>query len=231
MECAIGEYIWIAESDDLAEPRFLSHLSGVMDAHPTVGLAYCQSVKIDAAGSTIGSWEDQTDGIPGNPWRSNFVAKGRDMLRSFFLLQNVVPNASAVLLRRRCLRPDILRDAASYTINGDWYVWSNILLSADIAFVNQHYNFCRFHLQKGSVQNIDNFNNISEFYRLRGFLHEALGLSDSERETLNTSLFRLWMAQRRSMGLAKNAAEMLKVLAAAETVDPSVRTRLAAEPE
>lgn len=231
MACATGEYIWIAESDDLAAPHFLSHLSGALDAHPTVGLAYCQSVKIDAAGSTIGSWKDQTDGILGNPWKNSFVAKGRDVLRSFFLLQNVVPNASAVLLRRRCLPPDILRDAASYTINGDWYVWSNILLSADIAFVNQHYNFCRFHLQKGSIQNIDNFNNILEFYRLRGFLHDALGLSDAERQTLNAGLFRLWMTQRRSMGLAKNAPEILKVLATAETVDPSVRTRLATEPE
>jgi glycosyltransferase involved in cell wall biosynthesis len=229
--CATGKYIWIAESDDLADPHFLSHLSGVLDAHRKVGLAYCQSAKIDETGSTIGSWKDQTDGIPGNPWRSNFVAKGRDMLRSFFLFQNVVPNASAVLFRRRFLPSNVLRDAASYTINGDWYIWSNILLSADIAFVNQHHNFCRFHLQKGSVENVRNFNNILEFYRLRGFLYDALSQSAAEREALNADLFRLWMSQRRSMGLAKNAPEILKVVTAAETVDPSVRARLVAEPE
>jgi glycosyltransferase involved in cell wall biosynthesis len=229
--CATGEYIWIAESDDWADPHFLSHLSGVLDAHPTVGLAYCQSVKIDAAGSTIGSWKDQTEGIPEDPWRGSFIGKGRDMLRNFFLFQNVVPNASAVLSRRRCLPSDILRDAASYTINGDWYVWSNVLLLADIAFVNQHYNFCRFHSQQGSVQNVSNLNNITEFYRLRSFLHDALGLADAERQVLNADLFRQWMTQRRSMGLAKNAPEMLKVLTAAEAVDPSARTRLAAEPE
>jgi glycosyltransferase involved in cell wall biosynthesis len=231
LACATGEYVWIAESDDLADPHFLSHLSSVLDANRTVGLAYCQSAKIDETGSTIGSWKDQTDGIPGDLWRSSFVAKGRDVLRRFFLFQNVVPNASAVLLRRLCLPPDTLRDAASYTINGDWYVWSNILLLADIAFVNQHHNFCRLHSQKGSVQNIRNFNNILEFYRLRGFLHDALGLSDAERQTLNADLFRLWMNQRRSMGLAKSAHEILKVLAAAEMVDPSAKTRLAAEPE
>jgi glycosyltransferase involved in cell wall biosynthesis len=231
MACATGKYIWIAESDDLADPHFLSHLSGLLDAHRKVGLAYCQSAKIDETGSTIGSWKDQTDGIPGNPWRGDFVAKGRDVLRSFLLFQNVVPNASAVLFRRRFLRPNILRDAAGYTINGDWYIWSNVLLSSDIAFVNQHHNFCRFHVQKGSVENVRNFNNILEFYRLRGFLHDALGLSDAERETLNADLFRLWMNQRRSLGLSKNASEMLKVLTVAETVDPSVRTRLAAEQE
>lgn len=226
--CAAGDYIWIAESDDVADPQFLAQLAGVLDAHPKVGLAYCQSVKIDAAGAAIGSWRDQTDGIPGNPWRDSFVAAGRSMLRSFFLFQNVVPNASAVLWRRRCLGADVLREAAGYTINGDWYVWSNILLAADLAFVNRNWNFCRFHAQKGSTPNIRNFNNIVEFYRLRGFLYDALGLSDTERQALNAELFQLWMNQRRAMGLAKDAPETLKVLAAAEPIDATVRTRLAA---
>ncbi|HUC49344.1 MAG TPA: glycosyltransferase family A protein [Xanthobacteraceae bacterium] len=226
--CATGDYIWIAESDDVADLQFLAQLSGVLDAHPNVGLAYCQSLKIDAAGGTIGSWKDQTDRIPGNPWRNSFVATGQRMLRDFFLFHNVVPNASAVLWRRNCLVADVLRNAAGYTINGDWYVWSNILLAADLAFVNQNWNCCRFHLQKGSAPNIRNFNNIVEFYRLRGFLYDALGLSDTERRALNAGLFQLWTAQRRSMGLAKNAPETLKVLAAAESVDPTVRARLAA---
>ena len=227
--CAAGEYIWIAESDDFANPHFLSRLSGVLDAHPAVGLAYCQSIKVDAAGAAIGSWKDQTDRIPLNPWRTSFVANGRDMVKRFFLFENVVPNASAVLLRRQCLAPNVLREAAGYTINGDWYVWSNVLLSADIAFVNEHYNCCRFHLQKGSMENVRNFNNIEEFYRLRGFLHNALGLSDTEREALNSGLFGLWTAQRRSMGVGKNDPVTKKVLATAEAIDPGVHARLSVE--
>ena len=230
IECSTGEYIWIAESDDFANPHFLSRLSEVLDAHPAAGLVYCQSIKIDAAGTPIGSWKDQTDRIPGNPWRASFVANGRDMLRRFLLFENVVPNASAVLVRRRCLTPETLKEAAGYAINGDWYVWSKILLSADIAFVNEHYNCCRFHVQKGSVENVRNFNNIEEFYRLRGVLHNALSLSDAEQDILNSGLFGLWTAQRRSMGVGKNDPVTLKVLATAEAVDPGVRARLSLEP-
>jgi glycosyltransferase involved in cell wall biosynthesis len=57
LACVTGEYIWIAESDDLADPHFLSHLSSVQAAHHAIGLAYCQSAKIDEIGSTIGSWK------------------------------------------------------------------------------------------------------------------------------------------------------------------------------
>jgi glycosyltransferase involved in cell wall biosynthesis len=226
-----GEYIWVAESDDLASPNFLAHLCGALDAHPSVGLAYCQSAKIDAAGSTIGSWSDLTEAFPEDPWRNNFIAKGRDMVRGFLLFRNVVPNASAALFRRRCLSSDVMREAANYANNGDWFVWSNILLLSDMAFSNLHYNFCRFHAGKGSIKNIYNCNNILELYRLRGFLYEALGLPDNLQQLLNADMFQEWMSQRRFLRLAKDAPEMLKVLAAAEIVDPSVRTRLASEPE
>src|SRR6202043_2352137 len=43
---ARGEYVWIAESDDYAEPRLLERLVAVLDADPAVTLAYCQSWRI-----------------------------------------------------------------------------------------------------------------------------------------------------------------------------------------
>jgi len=226
-----GEYIWIAESDDLAAPRFLSRLVMAIDEHPNVGLAYCQSLQINEAGGVVGSWKAQTDAFPGNPWQANFIADGRKLIQSFLLFQNVIPNASAVLFRRRHLMPEVLQEASTYTINGDWFVWSNILLHSDIAFINEHLNACRFHTGKGSIKNIENFNNIAEFYRLRDFFYSSLDIPAAETEELNKSLFSLWMAQRRSFGLQKSAPQILKVLATAESVDASIRTRLFAEPE
>ena len=40
---ASGEYVWIAESDDVAEPTFLEKLVDCLVDHPDAGLAYCQS--------------------------------------------------------------------------------------------------------------------------------------------------------------------------------------------
>lgn len=40
---ARGEYVWIAEADDIAEPGLLERLVAVLSANPSVGLAYCPS--------------------------------------------------------------------------------------------------------------------------------------------------------------------------------------------
>src|SRR6266567_649594 len=50
---AKGDYIWIAESDDSADPRFLETLVPILDDDPTLGLVYCQSRLIDVGGAAI----------------------------------------------------------------------------------------------------------------------------------------------------------------------------------
>jgi len=222
---ASADYIWIAESDDAAAPPLLETLSGVLDLNHNVGLAYCQSLKIDEAGNVVGSWKAQTEPINGNPWTTSFVAPGREMLRIMLHL-NVIPNASAVLFRRKLLTLEVLGEASNYTINGDWFIWCNLLAKSDLAFVNEDMNSCRFHPQKGSIQNIRNFNNILEFYRVRAYLFRELDLSAEAKEPLNASLFAIWMKQRESMGVSKDAPETSRVLQIAEAIDPKVRDRL-----
>ncbi len=45
---ARGEYVWIAEADDSAEPTLLSRLVPLLDQNPQVGIAYCQSMEVMA---------------------------------------------------------------------------------------------------------------------------------------------------------------------------------------
>src|SRR6185312_2167115 len=40
---ATGEYIWIAESDDYADERFIESLMALIKIEPETGLAYCGS--------------------------------------------------------------------------------------------------------------------------------------------------------------------------------------------
>ena len=227
LQHASGDRIWIAESDDLALPTLLATLTRVLDDHPNVGIAYCQSAQIDEANIVIGSWRSQTAQAPNSPWKGSFVAQGPSIVRHYLLHTNVIPNASAVVFRKKHLTPDILVEAANdYTINGDWFVWSSMLLRSDLAYIDQELNACRMHSQKGSQRNIRNFNNVAEFYRIRAFLYRSLAVSAADQATLNAGLFELWMKQRASFGLAKDAPEMTRVLSIAATVDPEVHQRL-----
>src|SRR5215467_16170811 len=43
---ARGEYVWIAESDDYADERFLEKLVARLDAEPRAAFAYCRSWRV-----------------------------------------------------------------------------------------------------------------------------------------------------------------------------------------
>jgi hypothetical protein len=46
--------VWIAESDDYADPTFLERLTGVLESDETIPLAYFQSRSVDEGGATQG---------------------------------------------------------------------------------------------------------------------------------------------------------------------------------
>ncbi len=50
--CA-GQYLWIAEADDAAEPAFLQTLAGRLQAAPDAAFAFCDSRSIDRAGAEV----------------------------------------------------------------------------------------------------------------------------------------------------------------------------------
>jgi glycosyltransferase involved in cell wall biosynthesis len=136
---ARGQYIWIAESDDVADPRFLQTLVPVMDENPNVGLAYCQSQLVNKQGEVLGTSLDWTHDLDPTRWQASFVNHGPDEIRSYLVKKNTIPNASAVLARRSVLLETLPVDT-SYTLCGDWLHWGKVLLRSDVAYVGEALN-------------------------------------------------------------------------------------------
>ena len=145
LEQANGEYIWIAESDDYADPEFLAVLTAVMDIHPDVGLAYSQSL---FANSDPG--DNQATGLDhwyasfpdSNRWHSNFLNDGANELAGYLAFKNTIPNASAVLIRKSVLREG-LRAPEDMRLAGDWMFWAKVLAKSNVYFVAKPLNFFR----------------------------------------------------------------------------------------
>lgn len=141
---ARGEFVWLAESDDFAEPRFLDRLLPLLQSHPHVGLAYCQSWRVDANGNKHGTLAEEVGDLDSSRWESEFVSRGSDECRRFLLWKNTIPNASAVVFRRDIyLRaggaPETMRLA------GDWLTWVRMLAISDVAFAPERLNYFRRH--------------------------------------------------------------------------------------
>ena len=145
-----GEYIWIAESDDVADPNFLATLVPILDKNPDVGLAYCQSCQIDTNNVVVNhSMDLWLKDLSPDRWNRDFVTNGKVECQKYLISKNTIPNASAVLIRRSVYEA-IGGAEERLSLAGDWMTWIRMLLKSDIAFCSQILNSFRTH--KSSVR-------------------------------------------------------------------------------
>ncbi len=139
-----GEYLWIAESDDYADPRLLEILTAQLQKNPQVGLAYCQSFSVDDANQVLGTWEYWTQELNPERWKHDYINNGTDEVACYLVQRNTIPNASAVLVRKSVFL-EAVQSAEKLRLSGDWWTWSRMLVQSDVAYVAQPLNFFRTH--------------------------------------------------------------------------------------
>ena len=143
---ARGTYVWLAESDDYADPGLLAALVARLDADPRVGLAYCDSYSVDEHNKLMpqGTWEPFLAELDDQLWKHDFTQPGLELVRRFMSYRNIIPNASAVVLRRSTLLA-VGPAEESYRVLGDWLFWAKILSVSYISYVAQPLNYFRTH--------------------------------------------------------------------------------------
>ncbi|TAM36642.1 MAG: glycosyltransferase [Rhodanobacter sp.] len=148
-ELARGEYVWIAEADDLAMPEFLEHMLHGMSVDRDVQLAYCQSEAIDEHGQQLmPNYLSYTNDLSVERWARSYLVTGAQEVNDALGVKNTIPNVSAVLFRHDSLckvmsreLPQILR----YKVAGDWLVYLYVLLNGKIFYDPQVSNRHRRH--------------------------------------------------------------------------------------
>ena len=150
VDLAQGEWLWIAEADDMAEPGFLAALCTVLENVPDAVMAFTDSRAVDADGMPL--WPDHQDyyARAGAPvLAQDGVHPAADLLDACLSRRNLILNASAVLWRRTALRRALDRCGAeldSFTMAGDWRVYAEVLSAGgSIAYVAQPLNIHRRH--------------------------------------------------------------------------------------
>ena len=142
---ARGEYVWIAESDDYAAPELLQTLLSKMEGDFSIGLAYCNSAFVDEFDALLGIEDKFYLELDPVLWSKDFVLDGGHLVRTYMSFQNIIPNASAVLIRKKLLF-EVDKADESFKVNGDWLFWASILVRCKVAFVAQKLNYFRLHV-------------------------------------------------------------------------------------
>ena len=138
IEMSIGEYVWIAESDDYADSSFLETAVKALDLHRSAGVVCAASYLINECGEITGVIKAKCeDGVAMN---------GPEICRRELIFANNMPNASAVVFRKS------VYDALSFEyghqrfiLSHDWFLWVRLLSVSDLVYIKEPLNFFRRH--------------------------------------------------------------------------------------
>lgn len=143
---AKGDFIWIAESDDFCDSNFLEKVSKPLFKNDEIVLSYCQSNRVNENGSITGNWKDHTNPLDVKQFESDFIMDGNLFIEKYIIYLNVIPNASAALLRKKNLKiSDDLVSNTQLKSCGDWVLYLQQITNHQIAFIAESLNSFRFH--------------------------------------------------------------------------------------
>ena len=173
---AEGEYVWIAESDDTAQPTLLSALVKALEEQGAA-VAFCASNKIDEHGAVISGTRDRR-------WRYDFTMEGTEFARKYLLGYSYICNASAVVFRREAATKVRFDQVQLYPASGDRYFWIEMAKQGKVAYIAQALNGFRQHTQKVSGSAESQGLNICQDHAIYSCNKDILGLTSHQKRLI-----------------------------------------------
>ncbi|WP_454876734.1 glycoside hydrolase family 99-like domain-containing protein [Pseudomonas farris] len=150
---ASGDFVWIAEADDLSASDFLETVIAPMERDCKVSISYCESQQIDGQNLLLSNdYQAYRQDICSDHWQVPYVADGDDEVIKYMAVKNTIPNVSGVIFKRQAISDTFLHGLAeirSLSKAGDWLTYIKTLKGGKIAFTPRPLNFHRRH--SGSV--------------------------------------------------------------------------------
>ena len=148
-ELAKGDYIWIAEADDLTSPKFLEEVMRGFD-DPEVVLSYTESMIINGAGLMMApNFRWSRDKERTGHYRESYVKDGRAEIGEIMAVRCTIPNVSSVVIKHEKKFLKYLEEALRFAQVGDWYFYTKILEHGKISYNRRALN--KFRIHSGSV--------------------------------------------------------------------------------
>ena len=189
---AKGSYIWIAESDDYSDLNFLKYT--VNQLLNGADICYTQSQDVDSSGTHLKSRLSYTAQFQPNIWEQDFVIDGSVFNETYFIVKNVIPNASAVIFKRELVKEIIFDNVLlNMRLCGDWLFWLQLTQNNRIAYLSMPLNYFRYHESSTRVHNKIHKRKLRliEEASLRSVVHKRLNIRNEAQET---QLYQNWFS-------------------------------------
>ncbi len=182
---ATGDYVWLCEADDAAEPEFLARLVEALATADKPLLAFCDSRPMDETGKKLGpSYQSYyfNCGVTGLAQSGNWPAE--QFAQDFLAVRNLILNVSAVLWRREALLKALesVPDLEKWKLAGDWRLYLALMAQqkGEIVYIATPLNAHRRHAD-GVTSRLPAKAHLAEVKRMHELAAQALGLDEAAR--------------------------------------------------
>ena len=147
---ASGDYIWIAEADDVARKNFLSEaMKGFKN--PEVVLSYAESAIINKNGIIVlPSFRRSRDREQTGHFVKSYIRSGKKEIEEIMAIRCTIPNVSAVVFKNTPELLKNLKQALKFEQVGDWYLYAKLLEDGKIFYNKKSLNFFRVHKESAT---------------------------------------------------------------------------------
>lgn len=167
---ASGQWIWVAESDDIADPGFMEKMIQLQRRHTPAAILYCDSRMIfDNDNEPVFYSALKNKKRNTRKWDSEYLADGITEINETLKWNCTINNVSAVLFRRDVLS-ELLPLIVNYRYHGDWILYLQIALRHKIAYLPQALNTYREHAANHSKSPAFQHQSKIEHFRILDFL-------------------------------------------------------------
>ena len=190
---ASGEYIWIAESDDVAEPTLAERCIEALESNPNAVLAFTDCRYIDSDSQPLGTTRHSKELAHGKKGTHRYSSK--EFIQKRLLYQNYVMNASMAIFRKSAIPAD--NYYASFRYAGDWLFWIGVAMAGDVLYINEPLDLFRQHKSSTTAQSVTAGRNFDEVRKLLDYTLPQVSLPWGYKLFLEGKYFARVERQRR----------------------------------
>ncbi|EEL84030.1 Glycosyltransferase [Bacillus cereus AH1271] len=185
VSAATGDYIWIAEADDLCDQTFLEEVIQGFQINSDVTLGYTQSKQIDEQGNILANhYLDYTNDIDKEKWQHPYFRKGIDEIQDTLLIKNTIPNVSSVVFKNIDTKTTA-KQLEKFKVAGDWFFYVSIFKEGDIYFNPKPLNYHRRHTNSVTGTE-DSYSHYSEVIQIQNFIKETFTIDVISKKKMYT---------------------------------------------
>ncbi|MEY8708199.1 glycosyltransferase [Bacteroides faecichinchillae] len=142
---ARGKYIWIAESDDAAEPIFLEKAVAALNQYPEASFCFIGAHCINEFGKPICKDFDKWTSKQLRHSSGMAVFEGTDYIEHNLYWRNYIYNASGAVFQKSCFEQ--IKGSPCFTMRycGDWLFWIEMARQGMVIEIYDKLNFFRIH--------------------------------------------------------------------------------------